>query len=332
MKLNQLRPTGCLAALAITILTLTTISEGQIAGGSTYNPNQVTGRAGALSNEKAKHTISPGESPANPNELFIEANILANVLADEYVAVLGVNTEGVTIEECQTKADEIIRQLRAEFKKIGVSEKETAVDFVNQNRTYAFDIAGDTAKEKQVGFELRKNISIKVKSRQMVEMCLSAASKVGIYDLIKVDYIVTDLSGVQERLMADATAVIKKKELSYNRLLGIQSTGTRQVLAEKYATYMPTDLYDSYRAFESEEISNTYRSNVVVRIRKPRTFYYNGLDARWFDQVSNPALLEPAVQFSLYLKVRVNMTSQTTSSPPAKPSAPAKRQARKRTK
>ena len=40
----------------------------------------------------------------------------------------------------------------------------------------------------------------------------------------------------------------------YEKLLGIKLQPPAQVYAQKFAVHYPTDLYDSYRAFESEEI------------------------------------------------------------------------------
>lgn len=51
--------------------------------------------------------------------------------------------------------------------------------------------------------------------------------------------------------------------------------------------------------------SNAIRQRYAVQqARKSRTFYYNGLDADGFDEVINPVITEPTVQFTLYLKVK----------------------------
>ena len=42
----------------------------------------------------------------------------------------------------------------------------------------------------------------------------------------------------------------------------------------------------------------------VQSARKSRTFFYHGLDANGFDRVVNPTVMEPPVQFTLYLKVK----------------------------
>jgi hypothetical protein len=68
-------------------------------------------------------------------------------------------------------------------------------------------------------------------------------------------------------------------------------------------------MYDSYTAFESEEVSSdSYRQQYTVqRARKSRTFFFNALNADGFDMVVDPIVIEPVVQFTLYLKVKYEM-------------------------
>jgi hypothetical protein len=68
-------------------------------------------------------------------------------------------------------------------------------------------------------------------------------------------------------------------------------------------------MYDSYAAYESEEMSgDRYRQKYTIQgARKGRTFFFHPLTANGFDRVINPVVLEPVVQFTLYLKVRYKM-------------------------
>jgi hypothetical protein len=132
------------------------------------------------------------------------------------------------------------------------------------------------------------------------------ASKAKIFDLIKVDYVVKDPAIVQAKLMDDAAQVIKQKAAQYERLLGIKLQPPVQVYAEKPSIYFPTEMYDSYAASESEEMSgdNDRQKYTIQGARKSRTFFFNGLNADGFDHVTNPVVIEPVVQFTLYLKVK----------------------------
>jgi hypothetical protein len=88
--------------------------------------------------------------------------------------------------------------------------------------------------------------------------------------------------------------------------LGVKLVPPLQIYAERSATHYPTELYDSYTAAEGEVMNNNSirQKYAVQQARKSRTFYYNGLDADGFDDVINPVITEPVVQFTLYWKVK----------------------------
>jgi hypothetical protein len=143
----------------------------------------------------------------------------------------------------------------------------------------------------------------------MLDRLTVLASQSKIYDLIKVDYVVRDTAAVQARLMDEASKVVEQKAARYQRLVGFKIRPPAQVYAERPSIYYPTEMYDSYTAYESEEV-NEYSDRqryTVQRARKSRTFFFNPLDADGFDTVINPVVIEPVVQFTLYLKVRFEM-------------------------
>jgi uncharacterized protein YggE len=278
----------------------------QVGGGAVYNQDRT---GGAQGNERAKRQVSKDEMPLT-NSIYLDASVLINVKADEYVAVFGLAHEGATLEEARQKMDAAVGQFTSELKAAGVAASDMYVDFIAQNRIYGFEINGDLAKEKLTGFEVKKNVSIHYKSEPLLDKYIAAAAKNGVFDLIKVDYIVKDMGAVQTRLMEMATRVVKRKAANHARLLGINLKTPPQVYAEKYSSYYPTESYSSYVAQESEDVAAPFaRQRFTVQgARKARTFYFEGLSGKLFDQVENPALTEPVVQFTLYLKLRYELS------------------------
>ncbi len=268
--------------------------------------SQSGGNAKAEQNERNKRALAQTEIPPTANSMFLEASVLMNVKADEFVAVFGVSQECATIPECNQKMDTTVSAYSSELRQLNINSDDLFVDFAAQNKIYAYEVAAGIAKEKLVGFELKKNISIHYKDKALLDKLVVAASRSKIFDLIKVDYIVKDTSGVQNRLVEEAARVIKQKEARYEKLLGIRLQSPAQVYAEKPSIYFPTEMYDSYTAYESEEISSDYyRQRYTVQgARKSRTFFFNALNADGFDHVINPVVIEPVVQFTLYLKVK----------------------------
>jgi len=275
------------------------------------------GKARAQQNERNKRTLTREEMPPTSSSMFVEASVLMNVKADEYVAVFGVMQDGSTLTECLQKMDATITIFSGLLKPLGIAGSDLFVDFVAQNKTYGFELTGDIAREKLVGFELKKNVMVRFKDYGLLDKLVAAASQAQIFDLIKVDYILKDTSGVQNRLMQEAARLIKQKATRYEGFFGIRLRLPAQVYAERPDIYYPTEMYDSYTAAESEDITtNYYRQKYTIQgARKSRTFFYNALDAKGFDYVINPVVLAPVVQVTLYLKVRYAIEQQSKPVP-----------------
>lgn len=246
------------------------------------------------------------DAPPTATTMFVDASVLMNVKADEHVAIFAVNHECVTVPECNQQMDATVAAFTAELQRLGVGRDDVFVDFATQNKIYAYQLSGNVAKQKLSGFELKKNIAIHYKDKLLLDKLVIAASRSNIFDLIKVDYIVRDTASVQSRLMEEAARVIKQKSARYEKLLGIQLQPPAQVYAERHSIYFPTELYDSYTAYESEEVSpDYYRERYTIQnARKNRTVFFNPLNADGFDMVVNPVVIEPVVQFTVYLKVK----------------------------
>ena len=159
------------------------------------------------------------------------------------------------------------------------------------------------------GLVLKKTVAVRYRDKAMIDRLVLAASKAKVYDLVKVDYVVTEMAPIQERLAEEAAAVVKAKVARHERLLGIKLQTPPQVYAERISIYFPTEMYDSYTASESDSVAGgPDRSWTTIQsLRKSRTFYYNPLTADSFDRVFNPVVLEPVVQFTLYLKLRYTL-------------------------
>ena len=267
-----------------------------------------SGRARADANERNKRAVQKDDQPPTATSMFVDASVLMNVKADQFVAVFGLLQECATVAECNQKMDATVAGFKTGLKGLGVSDADVYVDFASQNKIYGYELAGNRAIEKLVGFELKKNVSIHYRDRDMLDRLTVLASQSKIYDLIKVDYVVSDTAPVQNRLMEEAAKIIEQKTARYQRVLGIRLRPPAQIYAEKPSVYFPTEMYDSYSAYESEDIeqnSDEMKQKYTVKnARKSRTFFFNPLDADGFDLVVNPVVIEPVVQFTLYLKVK----------------------------
>jgi uncharacterized protein YggE len=256
--------------------------------------------------KREPHEIALGTVSPDETSVFVDAHVLFNARADQHVAVFGASHEGRTVQECNQKLDAQINDFTNQVKAIGIKGEEIVVDFIAQNRIYDYEVAGNLANEKLTGFEVKKNILIPYKERDVLDKLLIAAAKSSIFDLIKVDYVVTDVSAIRAKLLEEGARIVKEKAERYGKLFNIKFRSQVQVYAAKYDTAFPTESYDSYTAFETGKVtaSNYNERYKVKEARKSKTFYFNPRDAGDFDYVINPVVTEPVVQFSLHLRVK----------------------------
>lgn len=271
---------------------------GNAGSAATYGSNYSRDPA---ANERAKRYPSYGEGAARAT--FIDAGVLMNVRADEYVAVFAVSAQGATTAESNAKMQATLSSFKQSLRTLGVRDEDLFVDFVAQVRLYAYKIEEQTATEQLVGFELKKNVSIHFKDTLLLDKLAQAASGAGIYDLVKVDYVVREGAAIRERLREQAFLIIRRKAARYQDALGLKLSGPAQVLADLPSVYFPIEQYDSYTAQEAEtvELRSSYN---LIRARKSRTSYFNPLSPNLFDVVINPVIIEPVVQFTSYIKVK----------------------------
>jgi uncharacterized protein YggE len=240
---------------------------------------------------------------------FIEAYVLMNAAPDEFVAVFGASQTAPTAAESNQKVNAQINSFLTAAAGSGVKRADTYVDFITQNRVYNFTPATDgTIRERLEGFETKKTIAVRYTDRAVLEKLVAAAAQASIFDLIKVDYVINDMSRIRARLFEEASRIVKQKEEGYARALDLRIK-RQAVSQETYDTFYPAELYQTYTAYEAGTVEQSYDSRMrVVRERKSSTSYLEPLDRSSFDAVINSAGLEPVVQNTLYLRVRYSLT------------------------
>ena len=241
----------------------------------------------------------------NKEVYFVEANVMTNMKADAHVAVFGLSQEGTNAAESNAKTNVLIAGFNRDLDGLGVKRTDVFVDFITQNKVYDYTTSGNVTTEKFTGFETKKNVAVRYGDRDILEKIISAAAKNSIFDLIKVDYVVSDVNSVNARLYEEAVRIVKQKEAAYANSFGIKLSPSN-LANEKYDAFYPGELYASYQAFEAGSTYGDYEKRVIEK-RKTKTFYYEPLDAIDFDSVINQIGIEPMVQFTLYLRMQYDL-------------------------
>ena len=272
------------------------IGFGQVAGNQVYHPGPQPTPAQTSTGYMTGTENNSGETV---QVYFLESSVLINLKADSFNAVFGVAREGKTALESEQRVDTAIDQFTGGMSALNLQPGDIYVDFVTQNPVYEYDAQGKTARENFVGYQTKKNISVRFKTESALRQITNAANRAGIYDLIKVDYVIGNQQDLKMRLMEEASKVIRRKE-EMGSALGIKLKPVAIVQAS-FQVFTPNELYQTYAAYETGDTSG-YRK--VVEKRKPTTSYYQALDPNDFDISINPIGLEPIVQCTFYLKVK----------------------------
>lgn len=279
---------------------------GQESGNRNYDRDARNGGRRAAPNTGA---LYGGENKEDTGHVqFIEAYVLLNAAPDEFIAVFGAAQVAPTGVESNQKVNAQIERFLSAAERLGVNRRDTFIDFITQNRVYEFSPpSAGTIREQLAGFETKKTVAVRYKDRPLLEKLLAAAAEASIFDLIKVDYVINDMTRIRSRLLEEATRIIKQKEENYIRTLGLQIR-RHAIMQETYDTHYPAELYQTYTAYESGAVDTNYSSNTrVIRERKSSTSYLELLDRSAFDVVLTPVGIEPVVQCTLYMKVRYTL-------------------------
>ncbi|MGG9971766.1 SIMPL domain-containing protein [Ferruginibacter sp. SUN002] len=289
----------------ILLLNLGLIVFGQISGNhvfSEYNNNNYNSRELNYQNKFNKLYL-------NDSSFLVEAKVVKNVKADAYVAVFGLSQEATTVTGANTSINERIKNFINNLKKLGIKNEDIYTDLLTQYKVYDFKKLGNSYEEYMKGFELSKNVLIKYSKPEQIEQMLTVASQDSIFDLVKVDYIINDISKVYDELFLSATEVIKKKKQMYVNLTDMKLKPAAQIYGENFASYYPSDLYKSYKAFTQNYYENYYwlRDNETKRLHKFQTYYYDEINYSGFDKVINPVILEPTIQVALTIQLKYDI-------------------------
>ena len=241
----------------------------------------------------------------------LSVNALMNVHASSYVVALGVSQAAETIDSCQRIINDRINAFIGQLTKSGIKKEDIYVDFVSQVPVFEYSlekkIFSKRYNEIPSGFELKKNIHITYKKNETLDDIVTLAAKSEIYDIIKVDYIINNISAVYDSLRDASIKLLNQKTEDFKKL-GIKFNPKFQVMGEDVQSVYPIERYKSYTAYNNSSLQALKKSGVsstsISYQPKQATLYYDKLPYNNYDIVINPVVVEPAAQFTYSLKVR----------------------------
>lgn len=238
---------------------------------------------------------------------LIQANVMMNVIADTYVATFGVSEISTSLPDANAKIDARIEKFVASLTKSGVSMKDIYVDMTTQTLLADYKINGNYAEQYISGYEQKKNVIVKFKNIDDLDKMIMAASEQGIYDLAKVDYIVTDINAIYTKLFETALEIINNKKALYLAATGLKLKAVSEIYSESFLCYYPAQLYKSYTVNVTTMYYDYSSSQKRKDLPKNITYFYDKVNYSGFDKVINPVVTEPAVEYIMNLQIKFNV-------------------------
>src|SRR5438309_11960049 len=134
------------------------VSQAQEAGNRIYDRTQ------SRSEKPSNGIVLATDNKDGLTVQYIEAYVLMNAPADEFVAVFGVAQEGTESLQSNAKVNALVDRFITAAGGLGVKREDIYVDFITQNRIYTLVPEGSgTIREKVTGFETKKTIAVRYK-------------------------------------------------------------------------------------------------------------------------------------------------------------------------
>ena len=244
------------------------------------------------------------------NVLEFTINALSNQQADSYVAIFNLVQVGKTADETNTLMNTRINGFVSGLKALGIPDVDIYIDMVNFVPKYEYDVTKKLFSKKNYtetpkGFELQKNVHVRYKKANILDDIVTAAAKNEVFDIVKVDYFVNDPQKVYQELRRKTFEYLKEVEANYRGVLPIDSAYV--ITAENAWVAYPPNRYESYQVFCTQNLDVDKSSVVINSAEKTTSRFYNAIAGNDYDIVLNPEILEPAVQFSYSLIVRMTL-------------------------
>jgi uncharacterized protein YggE len=250
------------------------------------------------------------------NLVSLKADVMMNVLPTAYIVILSATQ----VNESFVMADSMITRRFNNFKYalrgIGITDDDIHIDFISNVPRYEIEMTKKrhtiTGNEEAVGFELKKNIHIKIKNTDIIDEIVAAAAYAEIYDLVKVDYVVENMEEIYNQMRLKAIEIIKMKQLPYTE----SSVILRQPdLGETRGSVYPAERYARYTAYNSGTPAFYQKISAKDEVKvnyadKNQTVYYEKVPFNQFDHVMNPVVAEPCVQFYFSLQVNYKIVDE----------------------
>ncbi len=296
-------------------------------------PAQAMGNAGydRITRQLANNGRLPTDPPQAPdpstNQQYfnIKIHALYNRRADAQLAIFNLVQLGKTAEEADTILYGRITRFMEGAIRLGVKSEDIYVDMISQIPIYELEMEkkrfSKNYTEVPRGIEVQRNLHVRYTNGKLLERLVSLAAQNEIYDLVKVEYFVENPSRVYDSLRQAAIVLLDKTLADYKKL-GVNLSDSYRMFSEQKGVTYPFDRYQAYEGFASSSVEALGKRETITQVYKPKTVYYEKLPESKFDIVLNASMVEPVIQYTYSLHMRLDTPQRPVAEVKQAPPAP----------
>jgi uncharacterized protein YggE len=283
----------------------------------TVVPAQVSGNANYAQQTPIDNDVARAQ--VNDGEIALSVSGLMNVKAETYVAFFHVIQVGETAESTDELLTQRIAKFRNSLQRIGIDTSAVHIDMISFVPKYDFNVLNKifskSYNEVPDGFELQKNIIVRYAHPSHLDAIVTAAASAEIYDLVKVEYFLSDLKKHYDQLRQRCLEELKARTQMYESV-GIKlDTVMRKSIADDFGTILPQNRYTQYQAIARPSMlavkKETGGASIKFRgLDVPVSRYYQAVPYDEYDLVINPVVGEPVVQLTYQVKMKFKLQAQ----------------------
>ncbi len=248
----------------------------------------------------------------NTTDFAISIKGMANLKADNYVAIFSLSQAGITAVEVDSLFNKRLNLVLSQINKL--DSVSLFVDMVSFVPVYSYSLerklfSKNTYNEIPDGFELKKNLHINYKDPSQLSKIISICANAEIYNLVRVDYFSSEIEKIKLALLKKSREILEVRLSHYKSILKKDLNDLEKKISDGFRVFYPTEMYKNCVAYDNNSLK-LKSSTAVKSADKDEAQYYQPVINKEFDFVLNPLIVEPVIQVLYELKLTMDFKEE----------------------